>query len=80
VTFLRKYTDEYVRDLARMGDVRLRTRVRSTSALLAGNPYLSGSQALDGAKRVICVEGRVWVEYEIRPKSVLMFLAVRPEV
>jgi hypothetical protein len=65
-------------DLAALPDEGLRTKVRSMTTLLAGNPYLAPSEPVEGAVRSIDVVGRVLLVYRICSGANLEFLSVTP--
>lgn len=78
MTYLRRWEASYLSGLAKLPGEYLRNRVRSTTTMLAGNPYMEPSVPVEGAIRAVDVENTVVVVYEICPRSILMFLQVTP--
>lgn len=78
MTYRRAWGDKYLLDLAALPSEELRTKVRSMTTILAGNPYLEPSKSIDGPVRSIDVVGQVVLMYQICPESELLFLSVSP--
>jgi hypothetical protein len=76
MTYLRKWDARYLADLGQLPDEALRTKVRSMTTLLAGNPFLEPSSRVQDAVRAIDVQGRAVLMYRIEPCTVLRFLRV----
>lgn len=77
MTYRRVWGDKYLSDLAALPSEELRTKVRSMTTMLAGNPYLEPSRSVTGPVRSIDVVGQVLL-YQICPGAELLFLAVSP--
>jgi len=76
MTYRRCWGKEYLSDLNAL-ESGLRTKVRSMTTLLAGNPYLPPSVAVKDAVRAIDVQHQAVLVYRIDPRAVLTFLLVR---
>lgn len=73
MTFKRVWSPQYIEQIKAISDEKLRTSVRTTTTLLAGNPWMAPSEALSGSLRTIGVKGRATITYEVCPRSVLKF-------
>lgn len=76
MTHIRRWSSAYLSTLRKIPDEWLVNRIRSTTTLLAGNPYMEPSIPVEGSIRAIDVENTAVLLYEIGPGAILMFLSV----
>lgn len=76
MTHIRRWSPEYLSALQKIPSEWLVNRIRSTTTLLAGNPYMEPSIPVEGSIRAIDVANTAVLLYEIGPGAILLFLRV----
>lgn len=79
MTYKRWRSEVYLAQMKAISDDDLRTKIRTTATLLAGNPWMAPSVSLYESMRSISVKGMATLTYEICPKAVLKLWDVKIE-